>query len=120
MEECKLFDSERKVMEVLWKEGPVPAKRVAQALKEQVGWSKTTSYTVIKKCVEKGAVSRQEPGFICEPLLSREEVQRYETQELIDRLYGGSADRLVAALIGGGRLSERELREVKKMVEELE
>ena len=63
--EFKLFDSELKVMDILWKEGDTSAKEIAEKLNEQVGWSKTTTYTVIKKCIDKGAVGRSEPGFIC-------------------------------------------------------
>lgn len=65
--ELKLFDSERKVMEVLWDHGDLSAKELADRLKELVGWSKTTTYTVIKKCIDKKAVSRSEPGFVCHP-----------------------------------------------------
>lgn len=50
---AKLFESELKVMDLLWKEGDLPAKEIAQRLKEQINWSKTTTYTVLKKCVEK-------------------------------------------------------------------
>ena len=88
--ELKLFDSERKVMEVLWDHGDLSAKELADRLKELVGWSKTTTYTVIKKCIDKKAVSRSEPGFVCHPLVSREEVREQETDALIDRMYGGS------------------------------
>ena len=55
--EIKLFDSELKVMDILWKEGDTSAKEIAEKLNEQVGWSKTTTYTVIKKCIDKGAVA---------------------------------------------------------------
>ena len=75
--ELKLFDSERKVMEVLWDHGDLSAKELADRLKELVGWSKTTTYTVIKKCIDKKAVSRSEPGFVCHPLVSREEVREH-------------------------------------------
>ena len=61
----KLFDSERKVMEVLWREGDMTAGRLAKILKEEIGWNRNTTYTVIKKCVEKGAIERQEPNFFC-------------------------------------------------------
>ena len=54
-------------MEVLWEEGEIPAKRVVEVLSERVGWNKNTTYTVIKKCIEKGAVQRSEPGFRCRP-----------------------------------------------------
>ena len=69
----KLFDSELKVMEVLWDRGEASAKTIAQVLHEQVGWSKTTTYTVIKKCLDKGAIERSEPGFMCRALVSREQ-----------------------------------------------
>ena len=89
-------------------------------LKELVGWSKTTTYTVIKKCIDKKAVSRSEPGFVCHPLVSREEVREQETDALIDRMYGGSADLLVANLLGSRRLSPEELARLKRRIEELE
>ena len=60
--ELKLFDSERKVMEVLWDHGDLSAKELADRLKELVGWSKTTTYTVIKKCIDKKALCLPPPG----------------------------------------------------------
>ena len=54
----KLFDSELKIMEILWREGDISAKRIAEIAKEQIGWSKTTTYTNIKRCIDKGAVER--------------------------------------------------------------
>ena len=110
--ELKLFDSERKVMEVLWDHGDLSAKELADRLKELVGWSKTTTYTVIKKCIDKKAVSRSEPGFVCHPLVSREEVREQETDALIDLL--------VANLLGSRRLSPEELARLKRRIEELE
>ena len=103
--EFKLFDSELKVMDILWKEGDTSAKEIAEKLNEQVGWSKTTTYTVIKKCIDKGAVGRSEPGFICRALISRKEVQEVETNELIDKMYDGSSDKLIAAPVEMLRLS---------------
>ena len=116
--EFKLFDSELKVMDILWKEGDTSAKEIAEKLNEQVGWSKTTTYTVIKKCIDKGAVGRSEPGFICRALISRKEVQEVETNELIDKMYDGSSDKLIAALLGSKRLTAEEIQSLKKLVEE--
>ena len=115
----KLFDSELRVMEVLWDRGDASAKTIAQVLGEQVGWSKTTTYTVIKKCLDKGAIARSEPGFVCHALVSREEAQAYATDELVDKMYGGAADRLVASLLGRKRLSREEIDGLKKLVEDL-
>lgn len=113
----KLFDSERRVMECLWDNGDMTAKEIAAMLGAQVGWSKTTTYTVIKKCVEKGAVNRSDPGFLCHALLTREEVAQRETDDLIARNYSGRADRLVASLLDSRRLSAEELSQLKEMIE---
>ena len=61
----KLFDSELKVMDVLWKEGDKTAKQISDILKEEIGWNMNTTYTVIKKCIAKGAIERSEPNFMC-------------------------------------------------------
>ena len=117
--EYKIFDSELKILEILWEGGEASAKDVALRAAELVGWSKTTTYTVLKKCVDKGLVQRLDPGFLCRALVSREDVQRQETRELIERMYGGHADRLVASLLEGRALSSGEIDRLRKMVEEL-
>lgn len=122
--ELKLYDSELKIMEYLWRceaaSQQVSAKDIAAEMARTVGWSKTTTYTVLKKCVEKGAVARHEPGFVCTPLVSMEQVQEYETRELINKMYQGSADLLVASLIGQQKLSDDEIARLKALVNRLE
>lgn len=117
--EYKIFDSELKILELLWTDGELTAKDIAAKAAEQVGWSKTTTYTVLKKCVEKGLVERTEPGFRCRALMTRQEAQQRETQGLIDRMYGGAADQLVASLLEGRALSAKEIARLRKLVEEL-
>ncbi len=118
--ENKIFDSELKILEILWTAGELPARSIAALAAEQVGWSKTTTYTVLKKCVEKGLLARQDPGFLCRPLVSRQDVQHQETRDLIDRMYGGSADRLVASLLEGRALSSQEIQRLRQLVEDLQ
>lgn len=120
MNELKLFDSERRVVECLWENGDMSAKDLALYLEKAVGWSKPTTYTIIRKCVSKGAVQRIEPGFICHALLSRETVCQQETTELIRRNFGGKPDLLVASLLGQEKLTKEELERMKKLIEELE
>lgn len=117
--EYKIFDSELKILEILWEGGTLSAKNIAARAATLAGWSKTTSYTVLKKCVEKGLVERTEPGFLCRALVSREEAQRRETRGLIDRMYGGAADRLVASLLEGKALSDEEILRLRQLVEDL-
>lgn len=116
----KLFDSELKVMGVLWKEGDATAKHIAEILKEEVGWNVNTTYTLIKRCIKKGAIERSEPNFRCHALIPKEEVQEAETDELIDKIYDGSVDKLFAALLGRKKLSSQQIRRLKQMVEDLE
>lgn len=86
----KLFDSELKVMDVLWKEGDKTAKQISDILKEEIGWNMNTTYTVIKKCMAKGAIERSEPNFMCHALIAKEVVQEAEAEELIGKLFDGS------------------------------
>jgi len=101
----KLFDSELKVMSVIWREGDVTAKYIADILNAEIGWNKNTTYTLIKRCIKKGAIERMEPNFICHALIPKEEVQEAETNELIDKIYDGSADKLFAALLDRRKIS---------------
>lgn len=115
----KLFDSELKVMDILWKEGDTTARRMAEILKEQIGWSKTTTYTVIKKCIDKGVIRRYDPSFVCSPLVTRDQARELETTELINKMYDGAADKLVASILGRKNLSPEEIRRLKQIVGEL-
>lgn len=117
--EMKLFDSELKVMEVLWKEGDQTAGQLAKILKEQTGWNRNTTYTVIKKLIDKGAVERYEPNFTCRAAVTRESVQQGEAKELIDKLFSGSAELFLSAYVSGKKLSEDEIAGLRRIVEEL-
>lgn len=115
----KLFDSELKVMDVLWREGTVPAKRIAESLSASAGWNKNTTYTLIKRCIGKGAVERIEPNFMCRALISREAVQQAETSELVDKLFEGSEELLFASLLSKKGLSAEQIEHLRRIVEEL-
>lgn len=114
----KLFDSELKVMEVLWEKGSVPAKEVVNILAGKIGWNKNTTYTIIKKCIDKGAVKREEPGFICSASVTRDEVQRSETEQLIDKMFGGSSELFFSAFLKDKGISDSEADRLAKMIRE--
>ncbi len=118
--QIKLFDSELKIMDVLWKNGDTTAKRIAEILKEQVGWNKTTTYTLIKRCIDKGAIKRIDPNFVCHPLVTIEQARELETTELINKMYDGAADQLVASILGSRNLSPEEIDKLKRVVNSLE
>ncbi len=113
----KLFDSELKVMNILWSEGDVTAKHVADTLTKELGWNKNTTYTLIKRCIKKGAIERTEPNFVCHALIPKEKVQEAETDELIQKVYDGSVDKLFAALLGRKELSADQIRRLRQIID---
>lgn len=113
----RLTEAELRVMEVLWQAGELPAGQIAARLKEDIGWSRNTTYTLIKRCVDKGVIARREPGFVCRPLVGREAVQRMEADALVNRLFEGSRDLLFAAMLGGRKLTDQEAERLHAMID---
>ena len=113
----KLFDSELKVMELIWAHEPISAKELSVLADQEFGWNKNTTYTVIKKIEAKGYIRRNDPGFICVSLISRKDVCENETQGLIDKLCGGSRKALLSALIEDEKLTEDEIDELRKLID---
>lgn len=118
--DMKLFDSELKVMNVLWREGDTTAKYISDILKKEIGWNMNTTYTLIKRCIKKGAIERLEPNFLCHALIPKEQVQEQETNELIDKVFDGSADKLFASLLGKKNLSAEQIDKLKHIIGNLE
>lgn len=86
----KLFDSEWKVMEVLWQKNDRTAKEISLRLADTIGWNKNTTYTVIKKCIEKGAIERREPNFTCHAQITKQQAQKEEAETLVEKVFDGS------------------------------
>ena len=118
MEE-KLFDSERKVMEVIWEEGDMTAKEISLILNEKIGWNKNTTYTVIKKCIQKGLIERLEPGFLCRARITKEQAIENDTDEFVNRVFGGSVPLLFSALLQQKKMSKEEIKKLKQMIDEM-
>lgn len=93
-----LSRAELEILEVLWQEGDMTAGQLAAHFKGLTGWNRNTTYTVIKKCVDKGFIQRTEPRFGCHVLLTREEVRRSMLRAMTDALYDGDATALLADL----------------------
>ena len=113
----KLFDSETKVMEIIWEKSPVSAKEISLIAAERIGWNKNTTYTVIKKLESKGFIKREDPGFICTPLVSQDQVQKAEAVSLVKKMFGGSRKALFSALIEDEPLSAEEIDELRSLID---
>lgn len=112
-----IFDSELKLMELIWDREPVSAKELSLLAADKLGWNKNTTYTVLKKLVAKAYVQRSEPGFVCTALIRREEVQKAQTRSLIDRLYSGSRKAFLAAFLEDEPLSREEIDQLRKLID---
>lgn len=114
----KLFDSEAKVMNIIWANGPLTAKEISLIAADSIGWNKNTTYTVIKKLEAKGFIRRDEPGFLCSALVSQNEMQKIEAESLVKKVFGGSRQALFSALLQDEPLSEKEIDELKKLIDQ--
>lgn len=118
MEEIRLHEGELNIMELLWSNKVLAAKDIAKIIKEYIGWEKNTTYTVIKRLIDKGAISREDPGFLCKPLISKRKVQVIETQALLNKLFDGSLSKFFTDYLQNQELSAAELLEMERIVSE--
>jgi BlaI family transcriptional regulator, penicillinase repressor len=117
-----ISEAESAVLAVLWDTGPATAEDVSAALAAPRGWQDSTVKTLLGRLLKKGAVRAQKDGrrFIYTPALAREEWLSRESESLLNRLYGGRVAPLVAHFSRHRKLSKRDIRELKRLIEELE
>lgn len=117
MEKIKLFEGERKLMELLWEQEGASAKELSVLAAQKIGWNKNTTYTVIKKLVDKGAIRRTEPGFVCHSRVRREDVGLEEAKEVLHSFFGGSVKALFSSFLADGTLSAKEADELRRLID---
>ena len=116
MGEIRLHEGELNVMELLWSNKALAAKDIAKIIKEYIGWEKNTTYTVIKRLIDKGAITREDPGFICRANVTKRKIQDIETQALLNQLYNGSVSNFITTYLAEQKLSGTDLAELKKII----
>ena len=115
--ELKLFDSERKVMEVLWDAAQdLPAREVARRLEQSVGWNKNTTYTVIKRLAQRGVLKNE--NTVVTSLVSKDQVQAAEIDELVETKFEGSLPAFVAAFTRHQKMTQKEIDQVQAMIDQ--
>ena len=117
MEPITIFDAEMHLMVKIWDEGSIKAIDLANWATETLGWKKNSTYSILKKLLEKGAVRREEPGFVLTPLVSRDEVARDKTVRMVDKMYNGSMKLFLTGLLGVEKLDEKALTELSDLIE---
>ncbi len=115
-----LTQAERYVMELLWQNGEMAAREIVRVLERTVNWRKTTGYTMISRCEEKGYLSRRDPGYLCSARVSKQQVTKADTDRLLEQGYDGSADLLVASLVNQKKLSLEQMEALCRSLRQLE
>ena len=111
----KIFESEYRFCSILWDHEPIGSTALVALCKEQLGWSKATTYTVIRRLAERGVVKNE--NAVVTALVSREEAQTREIDELMETRFGGSLPAFVAAFSKRQQLSEEQLSEILRIIE---
>ena len=110
-----LSNSDYRFMMILWKNEPVASGALAELCREELGWKKSTTYTVMKRLIDKGFVKNE--NTIVTASVAKEECQREEARALIDRAFSGSRPDFLAAFRGNFGISEEEEREIREIID---
>lgn len=113
----KIPESEYRFCLILWEHEPVAATEMVKLCQEQLGWKRTTTYTVIKRLGERG-VLKLENGIVTS-LVSKEEAEASEIEDLVEKKFGGSLPAFVAAFTKHQSISESDLDEMQRMIDRI-
>lgn len=115
METPKIFESEYRFCLLLWDNEPVNSTKLAALCREQLGWSKATTYTVIRRLSERGVVKNE--NTIVTSLISKEEAQKARLEEMVEETFEGSMPAFIAAFSRSRKLTRREVDQLQSLIE---
>ena len=110
-----LSESEYRLMDVIWRYAPVESGRLVKLCEVELGWKKSTTYTILRKLVAKGMV-RNDDAMVT-VLVPRDRVQKYESERIVSKSFGGSLPSFLAAFLGDRTLSDKEADELKELID---
>ncbi len=122
MENIIISDGEWKVMNVLWDNSPRSLATIVKELENDTGWSKATVFVMLKRLIAKNAVSVDTSGKVqlYSPLINKNEATITETQSSLKKVYGGSIGMMISSMSGQNTLSNEEIAELRKILDEAE
>ena len=116
MDAPKIFDSEYRFCLILWDHEPINSTRLVQLCKTQLGWSKATTYTVIRRLAERGVLKNE--NAIVTSLVSKEQAQMAEMEELVDKTFEGSVAAFIGAFSKSKRLTPSDTAHLQMLIDE--
>ena len=111
----KVFESEYRFCLILWRHEPISSARLAVLCREELGWSRTTTYTVIKRLSDRGVVKNE--NAVVTSLISKEEIQVAQMDEMMEKTFEGSLPAFLAAFARRQSLSAKEIEEIRRIIE---
>ena len=111
----KIHDGEYRFCLILWENEPIASAKLAELCREQLGWSRTTTYTIIRRLSDRGVV--QNENAVVTSIVKKEEVQLNEMNELVEKTFEGSLPAFIAAFARRQKLSEEEIRSLQTLIE---
>lgn len=115
METPKVFESEYRFCLILWENEPVGSTQLVRLCKEKLGWTKATTYTVIRRLSERGVLKNE--NAVVSSLVSKDEVQAAEINELVEKTFDGSLPAFIAAFTKHNSLSLEEAAQLRQMID---
>ncbi len=115
METPKVFESEYRFCLILWEHTPVKSGDLVKLCKEQLGWKSTTTYTVIKRLSERGVLKNE--NSVVTALVTKDQVQAAEIDELVEKKFEGSMPAFVAAFTRHQKITAQEIDEIQQMID---
>lgn len=115
MDTPKVFESEYRFCLILWENEPVKSSKLVELCKEQLGWKPTTTYTVIKRLSERGVLKNE--NTVVTSLISKDEVQAAELNEMVEKTFEGSLPTFIAAFTKHQKISDKEIDAVQQMID---
>lgn len=115
MDTPKVFESEYRFCLILWRLEPINSTKLARVCKEELGWSRTTTFTVIRRLSDRGVVKNE--NATVSSLISKEEIQVAQMDEMMEKTFEGSLPAFVAAFARRQELSDKEVQEILRILE---
>jgi len=114
--EIKIFDAEYRFMCIVWEKEPITSPELVKLCSDEFGWKKSTTYSVIKRLSERGALQNEKT--IVTSLVSRMQVQKYESEQILEKTFENSLPSFITAFLQDKKITEDEARQIKQMIEE--
>ena len=112
----KIFESEYRFCLILWEHEPINSTQLVKLCKEQLGWSKTTTYTVIHRLSDRGVLKNE--NAVVSSLVTKEQVQEFELDQLVEKTFEGSIPSFIAAFSRSKKLSQEEIDQLQALIDE--